>query len=108
MAELDNPPRVLYAAGYRTPNGAVHYFDGPNPSLQLLRGAVPPPVTCWYHPESDSYCIIPDNQKEAEEVASAGCDEVEVPPAYLVKLEGDTVTPVARWDGETWIRKKPK
>ncbi len=28
--------------------------------------------------------------------------------AYIVKLEGDTVAPVARWNGSEWICKKEK
>ncbi len=78
LEELKNPQRLLYAAGYKTADGMTHYFAGPGPSLQAHRVIAPPDD------------MPPDAR------------------AYLVKLENNTVTPVARWDGQQWVRKKER
>ena len=77
MDEMDKPPRIMYAAALKDRHGDLAFFAGPNPSLQALRGTIPP-------------------------------EGLGMP--YLVKLEGDTVTPVARWDAKTqqWRKKEKK
>lgn len=71
---VDKP---MYAACFKDEHGGLAFFDGPNPSLDVLLYKSTPP-------------------------------EGGVGTAYIVKLENDTVTPMARWDGVDWKRKKER
>lgn len=115
VTEMRKTPQTMFAAAWRTPDGKLHFYDGPNPSLQALRerGGPPAGARFWYHPESDCYVVTPD-EADAVLLMSSGdgalCHEVDGCRAYLVRLEGGTAAPVARWDDSLcqWQRKKER